>query len=72
MNRVHGHLASADFSADRTWADKKTGAIVDRDDLNQLVSYARPGDTIVVHTLDRNGGDLREVLNLVRDLSLEP
>jgi DNA invertase Pin-like site-specific DNA recombinase len=53
----------------RTWADKKTGATVDRDSLNQLLGYARPGDTIVVQTLDRIGRNLREVLNLVHDLA---
>jgi DNA invertase Pin-like site-specific DNA recombinase len=53
----------------RTWADKKTGATVDRDCLNQLLGYARPGDTIVVHTRDRIGRNLREVLNLVHDLA---
>jgi len=31
--------------------------------------YARPGDTIVVYTLDRLGRNLREVLNLVHDLA---
>ncbi|WP_369392393.1 recombinase family protein [Streptomyces sp. CG1] len=34
-----------------------------------LLAYARPGDTIVVHTLDRLGRNLREVLNLVYDLN---
>jgi DNA invertase Pin-like site-specific DNA recombinase len=53
----------------RTWADKKTGATVDRDSLNQLPGYARPGDTIVVHTRERIGRNLREVLNLVHDLA---
>ncbi|MEU9236107.1 recombinase family protein [Streptomyces subrutilus] len=33
-----------------------------------LLAYARPGDTVVVHTLDRLGRNLREVLNLVHDL----
>jgi DNA invertase Pin-like site-specific DNA recombinase len=32
-----------------------------------LLGYARPGDTIVVHTLDRLGRNLREVLNLVHE-----
>ena len=30
-----------------------------------MLAYARPGDTIVVHTLDRIGRNLHEVLNLV-------
>src|SRR5213076_359883 len=32
------------------------------------LAYARGGDTVVVHTLDRLGRNLREVLNLVHDL----
>jgi Resolvase, N terminal domain len=39
-----------------------------RDGLTRLPGCARSGDTIVVHTLDRLGRDLREVLNLARDL----
>jgi DNA invertase Pin-like site-specific DNA recombinase len=34
-----------------------------------MLACARPGDTIVVHTLDRLGRNLREVLNLVHDLA---
>jgi hypothetical protein len=49
--------------------DKKTGATVDRPGLADLLTYARAGDAIVVHTLDRLGRNLREVLNLVHDLS---
>jgi DNA invertase Pin-like site-specific DNA recombinase len=49
--------------------DKKTGATVDRPGLADLLIYARAGDAIVVHTLDRLGRNLREVLNLVHDLS---
>ncbi|WP_433361425.1 recombinase family protein [Streptosporangium sp. CA-115845] len=39
------------------------------DGLTALLTYARAGDTIVVHTLDRLGRNLREVLSLVHDLS---
>ena len=69
LDRQLDALAAAGIPAERTWADKKTGATVDRDGLNQLLGYARPGDTIVVHTLDRIGRNLREVLNLVHDLA---
>jgi len=37
-------------------------------DRQALLAYARGGDTVVVHTLDRLGRNLREVLNLVHDL----
>ena len=54
---------------ERIWADKKTGATAVREGLTALRAYARPGDTIVVHTLDRLGRNLREVLNLVHELN---
>jgi DNA invertase Pin-like site-specific DNA recombinase len=69
LERQLDALAAAGIPAERTWADEKTGATVDRDGLNQLLGYARPGDTIIVHTLDRIGRNLREVLNLVHDLA---
>jgi DNA invertase Pin-like site-specific DNA recombinase len=47
----------------------KTGTTIDREGLAALLAYARPGDTIVVHTFDRLGRNLREVLNLVHDLA---
>ncbi|MEV2275688.1 recombinase family protein [Nocardiopsis sp. NPDC049922] len=40
----------------RIWVDKKTGATVDRDGLEGLLAYARPGDTVVAHTLYRRVG----------------
>jgi hypothetical protein len=52
----------------RIYTDKKTGATVEREGLMALLAYARPGDMIVVYTLDRLGRNLREVLNLVHDL----
>ena len=33
-----------------------------------MLGYARDGDVIVVHTLDRLGRTVREVLNLIHDL----
>jgi DNA invertase Pin-like site-specific DNA recombinase len=60
---------SAGIPTERIYSDKKTGASVDRPGLTALLGYAREGDTIVVHTLDRFGRNLREVLNLVHELS---
>src|SRR2546430_17290455 len=34
-----------------------------------MLAYARPGDVIVVHTLDRLGRNIRDVLNLIHDLA---
>jgi DNA invertase Pin-like site-specific DNA recombinase len=69
LERQLAALAAAGIPDDRIFADKKSGASVDREGLTALRAYARRGDTIVVYTLDRLGRNLREVLNLVHELS---
>ncbi len=69
LERQLDALTDASIPDERIFTDKKTGATVERDGLAALLTYARPGDTIVVHTLDRLGRNLREVLNLVHDLA---
>jgi DNA invertase Pin-like site-specific DNA recombinase len=50
------------------WVDKKTGKNVERPGLRGLLDYARVGDVVVTHRLDRLGRNLREVLTLIHDL----
>src|SRR5580704_15936259 len=69
LERQLDALAAVGIPGERFYTDKKTGTTTERDGLGQLLAYARPGDTIVVHTLDRIGRNLREVLNLVHDLA---
>lgn len=69
LDRQLDALGKAGIPDDWIYVDKKTGATTDRPGLTALLAYARPGDTIVVYTLDRLGRNLREVLNLVHDLS---
>jgi DNA invertase Pin-like site-specific DNA recombinase len=69
LERQLDALRAQGIPHERIFADKKTGATTDREGLQKMLAYARPGDTIVVHTLDRVGRNLREVLNLVHDLA---
>lgn len=69
LERQLDALTAAGIPIERIFTDKRTGATVDREGLTDLLRYARAGDTIVVHTLDRLGRNLREVLNLVHDLA---
>lgn len=69
LERQLDDLAKAGLPEERIYVDKRTGATVDRPGLTTLLQYARPGDTIVTHTLDRLGRNLREVLNLVHELN---
>ncbi len=53
LDRQVDALTAAGVPAERVWLDKKSGATTDRPGLRALLEYARPGDVIVVHTLDR-------------------
>lgn len=50
---------------DRVFTDKASGKDTERPQLQELLSYARDGDTIVVHSMDRlarNVDDLRRIV----------
>jgi len=50
---------------DRVFTDRASGKDTDRPELKALLSYAREGDTIVVHSMDRlarNVDDLRRIV----------
>jgi DNA invertase Pin-like site-specific DNA recombinase len=65
----HPTQPGAGVDPERVYHDKQTGATTSRPGLAALLAYARAGDVVVVHTLDRLGRNLREVLNLVHDLA---
>lgn len=69
LERQLDALAKAGIPDNRIYVDKKTGVNIDREGLTKLLGYARDGDMIVIYTLDRLGRNLREVLNLVHELS---
>ncbi|SRR6266487_27723 len=52
--------------ADRIFTDRASGKDTDRPQLQAMLAYAREGDTIVVHSMDRlarNLDDLRQMVN---------
>jgi DNA invertase Pin-like site-specific DNA recombinase len=57
-------LRAAWIAPELTYLDKKSGATTDQPGLNAVLAYARDGDVIVVHTLDRLGRTVRDTLNL--------
>ncbi|WP_299039187.1 recombinase family protein [uncultured Pseudokineococcus sp.] len=62
-------LVEAGVARERIYLDKKSGATTDRPGLRAALAYARPGDVIVVHTLDRLGRTVRDTLNLIHELT---
>ncbi|MGL4743939.1 MAG: recombinase family protein [Dermatophilaceae bacterium] len=62
-------LEAAGISPEHIYVDKKSGASTNRPGLAAVTAYAREGDVIVVHTLDRLGRTVRDTLNLIHDLA---
>jgi len=69
LDRQIDALTAAGVDPQRIYVDKKSGATVDRPGLHALLDYARHGDVIVVHTLDRLGRTVRDTLNLIHELT---
>lgn len=69
LDRQIDALRREGIDANRIYVDKKSGSTVDRPGLRAVMEYARDGDVIVVHTLDRLGRTVRDTLNLIHELS---
>ena len=52
-------------SLDRTFTDKASGKDVNRPQLEALLTFAREGDTVVVHSMDRLARNLDDLRRLV-------
>ena len=70
LDRQVDALQQAGIALDRIYLDKESGATVDRPGLRLAMAYARAGDVIVVHTLDRLGRTVRDTLNLIHELAV--
>ncbi len=69
LDRQLHALAEVGIAPERTFVDKKSGSTTDRPGLRALLGYARDGDVIVVHTLDRLGRTVRDTLNMIHELT---
>lgn len=52
---------------DKIFSEVVSGSKVKRDQLDEMLSYARSGDTIVIWKLDRLGRSLKHLIELVQD-----
>jgi DNA invertase Pin-like site-specific DNA recombinase len=58
-----------DIDVDRVFTDKASGKDVNRPQLDELLSFVRAGDTVVVHSMDRLARNLDDLRQLVKDLT---
>jgi DNA invertase Pin-like site-specific DNA recombinase len=52
----------------KIFADKKSGKKAEREELGKALDYLRPGDILVVESLDRLGRSLQDLINIVSAL----
>jgi DNA invertase Pin-like site-specific DNA recombinase len=69
LERQIDALTATGVNLERIYLDDKSGAAVDRPGLRAVLGFARRGDVIVVHTLDRLGRTVRDTLNLIHELT---
>jgi len=69
LDRQVDALHQAGIAPKRIYLDRKSGATTDRTGLKAALAYARNGDVIVVHTLDRLGRTVHDTLNLIHKLA---
>ncbi|MGD9817827.1 MAG: recombinase family protein [Desulfomonilaceae bacterium] len=58
-----------DVSTDKVFIDKVSGKDVHRPKLEELLSFVREGDTVVVHSMDRLARNLDDLRRLVQNLT---
>ncbi|WP_328473888.1 recombinase family protein [Actinoplanes sp. NBC_00393] len=57
------------IEVERTFTDKSSGKDTTRPKLNELITFVRDGDTILVHSMDRLARNLDDLRSLVRTLT---
>lgn len=57
------------LTLDKVFTDKASGSNTDRPQLQSMLEYAREGDCIVVHSIDRLARSLADLLSLVQELN---
>ena len=67
LSRNHG--VDAPLTVERVFEEKISGSVRDRPALREMIAFVREGDTVLVHSLDRLGRDLRDLLNIVEELN---
>jgi len=57
------------IQVDRTFTDKASGKDVHREQLDELITFVRTGDTVIVHSMDRLARNLDDLRRIVKSLT---
>jgi len=69
QNTDRQHLAIDAFYPNKKFEDKASGKDTNRPALQEALTYLRSGDTLLIHSLDRLGRSLQDLLSLVKSLT---
>lgn len=58
-----------DFPCDKVFTDRVSGSTINRPELQRMLDYAREGDRILVHSMDRLARNTADLLHLVNFLN---
>ena len=57
------------IAVDKIFIDKASGKDTNRPQLQAALNHIRPGDTLVVHSMDRLARNVEDMLRLVREMN---
>ncbi len=57
------------IEVDRTFTDKASGKDIHREQLEEMITFVRTGDTILVHSMDRLARNLDDLRRIVQSLT---
>src|ERR1039458_2209798 len=57
------------MTLDRTFTDRASGRDANRPELQELFKFARDGDTVIVHSMDRLARNLDDLRRIVQELN---
>jgi len=57
------------LNLDRIFTDKDSGKNTKRKQLEELISFVRTGDIVIIHSMDRLARNLNDLLNIVKTLT---
>ena len=70
VSSVDQNLARQDLGdVDRIFEDKTSGKDADREQLQEMLSFVREGDEVIVHSIDRLARDLRDLQDIIKQLN---
>ena len=70
VSSVEQNLARQDLGdVERIFEDKTSGKDADREQLQEMLSFVREGDEVIVHSIDRLARDLRDLQDIIKQLN---